>query len=59
VIEGQENLKRYITNFYKKTLWQSIYVTNIRFNDVGIERRSVEDCELLRKDFIRTKKCCV
>jgi hypothetical protein len=50
IIEGRENLKRYIIDFYK-TLFGKPDVTNIYFNDVGIGRLSDEDCELLKKDF--------
>jgi hypothetical protein len=50
LIECQENLKRYITDFYKK-LFGNPDLNDIRFNNVGIERLNEEDCEFLMKDF--------
>jgi hypothetical protein len=50
VIEGQENLKRYITDFYRK-LFGNLDLTNIRFNNFGIDRLTTYDCEMLREDF--------
>jgi type III secretory pathway component EscR len=50
LIEGQDNLKRYITDFYKK-LFGNPDLNNIRFREAGMEKLNDEDCELLLKAF--------
>jgi hypothetical protein len=54
LIEGQENLKRYITDIYKKHFGNPD-LTNIWFNNIGIDRLTIDDCEILRKDFTMDK----
>jgi hypothetical protein len=50
LIEGQGNLKRYITDFHKK-LFGNPDLNNIHFSDIGMEKLNEEDCELLMKEF--------
>jgi hypothetical protein len=50
LIEGQENLKRYITDFYKK-LFGNPGLNNIRFSDTDMEKLNDEDKEVLLKEF--------